>query len=85
MNSIRLSRPQLHEVLMAFGTFQRYRTPYGVVRACAAHDDFEIVGEDGVVKGEKGDFICIAEDTYGCWTESEESFQRLHTLIEEKP
>jgi hypothetical protein len=70
---------------MAFGTFQRYRTPYGVARACAAHDDFEIVGEDGVVKGEKGDFICIAEDTYGCWTESEESFQRLHTLIEEKP
>ena len=85
MNAIRLTQPQLREVLIAFGTFRRYRTPYGVVRACEAHDDFEITGEDDVVKGEKGDFICIAEDTFGCWAESADSFHRMHTLIDEKP
>jgi hypothetical protein len=82
MNTIQLTSSQLKEVLMSFGTFRRYRSPYGVVRACAAHDDFEIIGENGVVKGKEGDYICISEDTYGCWAEAGDSFERMHELIE---
>lgn len=80
--STRLTSDELRKVIQAFsGRWKRYRSPYGVVRATEANDEFEIVCRDGVLIGETGDFICIAEDTYDCWVEDAFNFDRLNVEI----
>jgi hypothetical protein len=78
----RLTSDELAKVILAFsGLWKRYRSPYGVVRAAEATDEFEIVCADGVMIGQVGDFICIAETTFDCWVDDAFNFHRLHTEI----
>jgi hypothetical protein len=83
--SIRLTTTDIKTIIMAFsGSWERYRSPYGVVRAAEAHDDFEITAEEGTLKGSKGDFLCVAEDTYDCWVDDPHAFHRMHTHVPRK-
>lgn len=79
---IRLTSDDIKRVILAFsGRWERYRSPYGVVRAAEAHDDFEIVAADGTISGSAGDFICIADSTFDCWTDNPFAFNRMHTRV----
>jgi hypothetical protein len=80
--STRLTSDELQKVIQGFsGRWKRYRSPYGVVRAAEAHDEFEIICREGVLKGDEGDFVCVAEDTYDCWVDEAFNFRRMHVEI----